>query len=340
MIEILSPGLMTTVQDGGRSGYMRFGVSRAGAMDAFALSLANVIVGNARDEGVLEATLTIPAIRFLDDTLFAVTGGRCELMLEGKSVPMDAAVCARAGQTLAAASIVKGCRAYIALAGGCGLEKKLGSVSCDFKAGIGGLGCGERLARGNRLANSMPGAARGYAGRALPAGLYDCLTDGRAVLRATPGPQAEVLDAGGERALFGNEYTVLPESDRMGIRFGGGALRFAQGFDGNIITDAVCAGAVQLTGSGLPILMMADAQTTGGYAKPAWVIGADLPVAAQLRPGDQVRFERCSVADAQAALAARESVLSSLAQKWRLRSMRVTVANQTYEISLYEAFPT
>lgn len=340
MIEIISPGPMTTVQDGGRTGYMRYGVSRAGAMDAFALSLANLIVGNARGEGAIEATLATPSVRFLDDALFAVTGGRCELRLDGESVPMDAAVSARAGQTLAAAPILKGCRSYIALAGGFGLERMLGSVSCDPKAGVGGLGRGQKLARGDRLPNAMPKAARGFAGRALPAGLYDCLTDSEAVLRATIGPQAEALDAEGEGALFGSEYTVLPESDRMGIRLAGNAVSFAPGNDGNIITDAVCAGAVQITGSGMPILMMADAQTTGGYAKPAWVIGADLPVAAQLRPGDRVRFERCSVEEAQAALAAREDVLSRIAQKWATRSMRVTAGGNTYEISLYEVFPT
>lgn len=340
MIELLLAGPLTTVQDAGRTGLMRFGVSRCGAMDAFALSLANLLVGNGRCEGAIEATLTTPCLRFADDTLFAVTGGRCTLTLDSRTIPMDTAVFATAGQTLAAAPIVKGCRTYLAFAGGLGLPKTLGSVSCDKKAGIGGLGGGEKLARGDQLANVMPHEARAYEGRTIPAGLYDCLTDGVAVLRVTDGPQSGALAEEGEKALFENAYIVLPESDRMGIRFSGAALRFAQGCDANIITDAVSPGALQITGSGLPILMMADAQTTGGYAKPAWVISADLPVAAQLRPGDKVRFERCTLEDARGLLLKREDALRRIEASWIPKVMRVQVGNYFYDISVYESFAT
>lgn len=336
MIEILFPGPLSTVQDGGRNGYMRFGVSRAGAMDRLALSLANLLVGNEPDEGAVEATLAIPSLRFTEDTLFAVTGGRCALKLAGRDVPMDTAVRARAGETLACAVVVRGCRAYIAFAGGLGLQKTLGSLSCDKKAKIGGLGLGEKLACGDMLPNVMPEQARFLAGRTLPAGLYGALPEGAATLRVTAGPQAQALDAAGERALFSNEYAVLPESDRMGIRFSGPALSFASGCDGNIITDAVAAGAIQITGSGLPILMMADAQTSGGYTKPAWVISVDLPTAAQLRPGDKVRFVRCSVEDAQSALAERQNALKKLSEKWKIKHMNVKTGSKTYEIFLYE----
>ncbi|HWQ59494.1 MAG TPA: biotin-dependent carboxyltransferase family protein [Clostridia bacterium] len=339
MIEIVSPGPQTTVQDGGRRGYLRYGVSPSGAMDAFALALANILVGNARDEGALEATLVTPHIRFLDDTLFAATGGRCALSLDGAAVPMDAAVLARAGQTLAAAPVARGCRTYLAFAGGLGLEKMLGSVSCDKKAGLGGLGRGEKFVRGDCIPNAMPGEARAFAGRRLPEGMGDYLPQGSAALRVLPGPQPDALGNAGDEAFFSSEYTVLPESDRMGVRFSGAPLAFAPGRDGNIITDAVASGAIQITGAGLPILMMADAQTTGGYAKPFWLIAADLPLAAQLRPGDKARFIRCSMGEARAALLSRERALSRLEESWRARHFCVAVAGERYEISVTEVFP-
>ncbi len=338
MIEILSPGPLTTVQDGGRSGYMRFGVSPSGAMDKFALAQANLLVGNEMGEGGLEATLLTPQLRFTEDTLFSATGGRCALSLDGEPVPMDAAVLARAGQTLFSAPVTRGCRTYFAFAGGLGLELALGSVSADKKAGVGGLGNGEKLTKGDVLPNRMPEIARLYAGRKLPEGACACLPNGPAALRTVEGPQSDALSEEGMRAFFENEYVVSPESDRMGIRFLGEKLAFAAGQDGNIVTDAVFSGAVQVTGAGLPILMTADAQTTGGYAKPAWVISVDLPVAAQLRPGDRVRFTRCSMEDAQREARGRAAWLSQIAEGWRTRKMHVKAAGRAYEISVTEVF--
>lgn len=338
MIEILSPGPMTTVQDGGRNGFMRYGVGNAGAMDALALAHANILVGNAMYEGALEATLMIPQLRFTCDTLFAITGGECAPQLDGEVVPVNAAVLARVGQTLASAPMTRGCRAYIAFAGGLGLKSGLGSVSCDKKAGIGGLGGGEKLKKGDVLPNAMPEEAKAFAGRKLPEGVQNYLPAGVATLRVCDGPQAGALSKEGEGTLFSMEYTVLPESDRMGVRFSGEKLAFAKGDDGNIITDALCAGALQITGAGLPILMMADAQTTGGYAKPFWVAVADLPVAAQLRPNDRVRFARCTVEEAQLALRVRAEELERLARSFQVKRMRVKVGEETYDISVSEVF--
>ncbi len=336
MIEIVSPGPMSTIQDEGRRGYLRFGVSTCGAADPFALALANILVGNKRGEGAIEATLVTPLLRFTDDTLFAATGGRCVLKLDGEPVPMDEAVLARAGQTLAQAVIARGCRTYFAFAGGLDLPRALGSVSCDKKAGLGGLGHGERLARGDRLPNALPEEARAYMGRRLPENMCDYLPDGSVALRVLPGPQPDALCDEGVEAFFAQEYAVLTQSDRMGVRFAGQPVAFAEGKRGDIITDAVAPGAIQIASAGQPILMMADAQTTGGYAKPFWLISADLPKAAQLRPGDGARFVRSTMAEAHAALLNREKALALLERRWKTWNFRVRVAGESYEISVRE----
>ncbi len=338
MIEIVNPGPGTSVQDAGRGGFMRFGVSRSGAMDDWALAAANLLVGNARHKGALEAALTTPAIRFLDDTVFALTGGRCEALLDGAPVEMDTPIFARAGQQLAAAPIVLGCRTYLSFAGGLGLTPALGSVSCDARAGLGGLRPGEKLRRGDRLPVALPKDAAYLMGRRIPQGMGGYIMEGEKLLRVTDGPQRGALSPAGEEAFFSNEYAVLPESDRMGIRFSGAALAFNPGQDGNIITDALARGAVQVTGAGLPIVMMAQAQTTGGYAKPFWLIGADLRIAAQLRPGDRVRFAYVPLAAAQAELREREDAFARLEAHWGTKTMRVKVGQQAYKITVREVF--
>ena len=307
MIRIINPGPYSTIQDGGRRGWMRYGVSGCGAMDLLSLAAANLLVGNAPYEGAIEATMLPPSLHFTMDTLFAVTGARCALSLKTaggtRDIPEDTAVLAHSGDELVCAAATEGCRAYIAFAGGLTLLGALGSVSTDKKAGIGGIGGGAKLERGTCLLNVIPEGARALEGRRLPDGLCTVPPkNGPVTLRCTDGPQANAISPIGKRTLFGAEYAVSPESDRMGIRFLGEAIEHAEGADGNIITDAVRPGAVQIPANGLPILMCADCQTTGGYAKPIWVISADMPLAAQLRPGDTVRFAPVPVKEAEAAL--------------------------------------
>ena len=341
MIGVLAPGALTLIEDGGRRGHMRCGVSRAGAMDRTALFHANMLVGNGETEGALEATLTTPELCFGDDALFAVTGGRCAPLLDGERVPMDTAVRARPGQTLSSSPVAPGCRAYFAFAGGLGLHGALGSVSCDKKAGIGGLGRGEALRRGDVLQNVMPRVSAALEGRKLPERASAYIADGAGVraLRVTDGPQAAALCARGRETLFSGIYTVAPESDRMGIRFTGTKLPTDGTAYAAMITDAVCPGAIQLPPSGLPILMMADAQTTGGYPKPMFLISADMDRAAQLRPGDKARFVYCTPDEAREALLLMRRERERVRAAFAPRRMRVYAAGQTYEISVTEVFP-
>lgn len=346
MIEVVEPGLYTTVQDGGRHGWLRYGVSRGGAMDGTSLRLANLLVGNAPEEGTLEFTLLPPALRFDAPALVAVTGARCAFWLAGpqgeRPFPMDEAVFAKPGETLRGTAAQNGARGHVAVSGGFGLEKQLGSVSADEKAAIGGLGAGARLKKGDRLFTVLPPFAGVMEHARLPRPYRDgaYLPRGAACLRVVEGPQGEALSQEGRGKLFSQEFEIAPQSDRMGLRLTGEPLAHAPGRDGNIITDALLPGAVQVLPNGLPILMLAGAQTTGGYAKPCCVIGADLPLAGQLRPGDRVRFCPVSVGEGEKAWREYCGGLAAVGAAFRPVKRFVVVQGTYYEIYVREVLPT
>jgi len=319
VITILKPGFYTLIQDLGRTGYMQYGLSRSGAMDDFALKAGNRLVGNPEDKAGLECLLITPTIRFEEDTIFALTGAYCRPSLNGKLIPMWTALFAGPGDVLESASVLKGCRAYLTFAGGIDSPAVLGSRSADKRSLIGGQEKGRALQAGDRLSNTMPAVCRrreGYflSGNGDPQDPFDYLPDPdhktALVLRVMEGPQQDALSIAGWKTLTSQVYMATSESDRMGIRFQGPRIGFASGQDGNIVTDAMIPGSIQVPPSGQPIVMMADAQTTGGYTKPAVLIAADLCRAAQLKAGDRVLFEECQEEEAYGALKEQEEALS------------------------------
>lgn len=298
-IKFIRAGLFTTVQDGGRRGGQALGMPTAGAMDTYAFSLANALVGNDIGQSAIEATLLGPTLEIGADCVFAVTGADMGATLNGQKTELNRAYAARAGSilTLGAASALS--RAYIAFAGGVGGSMVMGSRATYTKAAIGGID-GRRAKNGDTVELLCPSvklknmALRHAWGRLIPP------YSSSPVLRVTLGPQSDYFSREGLDTLFSSEYTVTAESDRMGCRLSGAEVRFAEGKNGNIVSDAVAFGSVQIP-SGQPIIMMADHQTTGGYAKPCCVISADIPLAAQLKAGDTVRFAPVTVDEAQAA---------------------------------------
>lgn len=331
MITILKPGFYTTIQDLGRTGYMQFGLSRSGAMDHFALKAGNHLVGNTEEAAGLECLLVTPSIRFEEETIFALTGAFVRPALNGKAVPMWTALYAGPGDILESASVLKGCRTYLTFAGGIDCPAVLSSRSTDKRSLIGGLEKGRALKAGDRLPNTMPVLCRRREGYFLPGNPpegdsptenvmqedpFDYLPDkdhGTAlVLRVMEGPQQDALSIVGWKTLTSQVYAATSQSDRMGIRFQGPRIGFASGQDGNILTDAMIPGSIQVPPSGQPIVMMADAQTTGGYTKPAVLIAADLRKAAQLKAGDRVLFEECEEEEAYQALKDQEQELSNI----------------------------
>ena len=307
-ITVLNPGLLTTVQDLGRVGYQQFGVSVSGVMDPRAAAIGNILVGNPQGEAVLECTLMGQQLKFETDEVIAVTGGDLSPTLDGQPVPTYAALAVKAGQTLRFGAPRAGCRAYIAFAGGLDIPLVMGSRSTYMKAAIGGFE-GRKLQKGDALGLRAPVAGyanlhqRAIAPEFVPRPVY--------TLRVVLGPQDDAFTPEGVATFLGSEYTVTNEFDRMGCRMDGPAIQHKNG--GDIISDGIAFGAIQVPGSGKPILMGADRQTTGGYTKIATVISADFRLLAQLKAGDKVRFEAVSVQAAQQALHFQRGALALLA---------------------------
>lgn len=290
-IHVIAPGFLTTVQDLGRFGYAHFGISPSGAADPLALRAGNLLVGNAENAPALEMTLTGGEFAFEGPAVIALTGSDF-----ASSVPMWQPVEIRPGETVRSGPTRNGARCYLSVRGGLDVPLVMGSASVHIMTGVGGrpLRPGDVLPIGDRAVRLPRKPAR-----KIP------VHNGMACLRATAGPQAQWF--GDE--LYSAGYLVSEESNRMGIRLKGPALRSP---DGHMITEGVSLGAVQSPPDGQPIVLFVEHQTTGGYPKPANVISADFWRLGQLRPRDQVRFERVTMEGALALLRDREEWLYSI----------------------------
>ncbi len=290
-IHVLVPGFLTTVQDLGRFGYAHFGISPSGAADPLALRAGNLLVGNAENAAALEMTLTGGEFAFEGAAVIALTGSDF-----ASSIPMWQPVEIRPGETVRSGPARNGARCYLSVRGGLDVPLAMGSASVHVMTGVGGrpLRPGDVLRIGDGAVRRPRKPAQG-----APA------HHGMAYLRATAGPQARWF--GDE--LYTAGYLVSEESNRMGIRLKGPAL-LSPG--GHMITEGVALGAVQAPPDGQPIVLFVEHQTTGGYPKPANVISADFWRLGQLRPRDQVRFERITMEGALALLRDQEEWLYSL----------------------------
>ena len=282
-IKINFAGPLTTVQDGGRRGLMSVGFSAGGAMDLYSMRLANILVGNGRDEGTLEITFMGIEAEFDSDTVIAITGADMSPKVNGAAIPMYEAVSIRKGDVLSMKFAESGMRAYLAVAGGFELDKVMGSYSTNLKCKIGGF-CGRKIQVGDEIALRRSTRLIGERKAERENGYSKAIT-----VRVILGPQDDYFTEKGIFDFLSSEYTVSDKSDRMGIRLSGKAVENKNGVD--IISDGIAMGSVQIPASGEPIIMMADRQTTGGYAKIATVITADLSLVAQAAPGTKIRFK-------------------------------------------------
>ncbi len=306
-LSVITPGLLTTVQDLGRWGYQDRGVPVAGPMDPFAHRLANALAGNARHAATLEITLSGPALTCDDDRVMAVSGASFEIAVDGRPVPWGAAFDVSAGAVLQFGRRLAGARAYLAVAGGIDVPSVLGSRATHLMSAMGGL-AGRSLKTGDRLPLGSPGGRGRRRSHRMPAA-----PETRPVsLRLLAGPEIDRFAAGTLERLQSAPYVVGGDSDRTGYRLEGPALDYADGRD--FISNATPVGSVQVPPSGHPIMLMADRQTAGGYPKVATVITADLGVAGQLAPGDALSFRACTFAEALAALISRERALMAVEQ--------------------------
>ncbi len=296
-LHVLRAGPLTTVQDLGRSGWRSAGVGPGGVADELAARVANVLVGNAEDAAGLEFTLSGPALRFERDTWVAIGGG--EFAGPPSWVPFRVA----AGTTLDLGGARRGCRGFLAVAGGIDVPPKLGGRGVHLRAGVGG-GHGRALRAGDALAvGPEPGVA--------PRGRWR--VDPRLLPRPAGDFEVRLVPAGGAGTLpeaLSREFTVSACSDRMGVRLKGAGR--GEGGEGNLLSAPVVPGTVQLPPDGEPIVLLADAQTIGGYATAGHVATVDLPLLAQARAGDRVRFRAVTLGEAREKLAAREHALAIL----------------------------
>jgi biotin-dependent carboxylase-like uncharacterized protein len=301
---IIRPGMLTTVQDLGRWGRQSTGVPVAGPMDSYSHCLANRLVGNDEGAAALEITLMGPELRADSDVLCAVAGAQFRLTIDGVPVPMHVPFELPAGSRLRFGERLAGSRATLAVRGGVDVVPQFGSRATSLSSAMGPFGgrpltAGDILPLGDAQGSPMRGATQGARPLDLPRG--------GARLRIIRGPHDPMFTTRAFETLFSNRYTVTASSNRMGYRLDGPALEHAGPAD--ILSAATPMGTLQVPGSGQPILLMADRQTTGGYPCIGTVITADLPAAGQLAPGDWIAFAPCNREDAVAALKAQRARL-------------------------------
>lgn len=305
-LRVRQPGPLATIQDRGRQGYQRFGMTPAGAMDAVGLAVANLLVGNSRDEAAIEFTLSGGEYELVGGPARVAVGDAAfPLLIDGRPAVRLRSHSLLPGQILRIGAAETRARGYLAIAGGLAIPAVLGSRSTHIRSRIGGLD-GRPLRPGDLLPlvrdNLPAGPDRALDPRLLPRW--------QGPARVVLGPQADYFSAAGIDIFLSSAYEVTPQADRMGYRLAGPAIAHAGDYD--IISDGIGIGCIQVPGNGQPIILLADRQSTGGYPKIACVISADLPLLAQLRPGDQVRFREVSMTDAQAAARALAAAVAEL----------------------------
>jgi len=295
VIKVIKPGFLTTVQDSGRMGYQQFGMPVAGAMDQFSVQIANRLVGNEPDEGALEITMMGPELEFIGEALLAITGADLTPVINGKPAPMWQSFTVKMGDVLSFKGMKSGTRSYLAIAGGLDLPEIMGSKSTYLKGKLGGYE-GRALKAGDTLRVKAPAYEfKSFKGAYLPEKLRPKFGNSYTV-RVVLGPQDDYFTEEGIKTFFASTYKITHEADRMGYRLDGPKIEHKQGAD--IISDGIALGAVQVPGHGSPIVMLADRQTTGGYAKIATVITPDINLLSQAKTGDTVNFVKVEIEEA------------------------------------------
>lgn len=318
--EVLHAGMFTTVQDLGRYQYQQYGVPVGGAMDQTALRIINMLVGNEEDEAGLEITVMGPKILIKKTTLLAIGGANMEPLLNGEAIPLWRPIIAKEGSMLCFGKAQLGCRTYVAFAGGIDVASSMGSKSTYVRAAIGGIE-GRALKKGDRFQIGTPSQFAtcmikklldeeriktrwGICDHVLPK--YSL----HPVIRVITDFEWNQFKKESLESFFTKEYKVSNYADRMGYRLEGENLKRIE--ESEVLSSAVTFGTIQVPSGGHPIILMADRQTTGGYPRIGNVISVDLPILAQLKPGDYVSFAKISIAEAEKLYIEQEQNLSLL----------------------------
>lgn len=293
-LRVLSPGMLSTVQDGGRQGWRRYGIGQAGALDPFSLAVGNMLVGNRTDAPALEITLSGPRLHFDHPARIALTGAEIDAEADGQALPGWRPIDLPAGCELRLGACRRGSRAYLCLAGGLAMPSMLGSASTDLRGGFGGMR-GRMLAAGDLLPLS-----RNHTPECRGIEIANWWIDPTPDLDFNRSTLIHVLTGGDAcapaDALYEAGWAVAADSNRQALRLAGPKLAVAEFAER--ISEPVLPGTVQLPPDGQPIVLLADAQTVGGYPRIGHAITADWQRLAQLRPGESLHFAPCSVEQA------------------------------------------
>lgn len=338
-IKILNPGLLTTIQDNGRYGYQQYGVPVAGVMDNFSHRAANILVENGEREAVLEVTMMGPRIEFEDTEVIAITGGNLLPAINGNQVSMWKSILVNPGDILSFQGMKTGCRSYIAFGGGIEVPLVMDSKSTYMKAKMGGylgrsLKAGEIIEIGNPRNPKETLKSRTIPKEYIP--VYEKELEVRVIL----GPQDHMFTQSGIETFLSNSYTMTTDCDRMGFRLEGKEIEHVDG--GDIISDGIAFGAIQVPGHGKPIIMMADRQTTGGYTKIGNIIWDDLWKAGQSKPGDILRFKKVTIQEAHDSFIEFERKIQAMKDNCRAeeiissRRFKLNIKGKSYEVSVEE----
>ncbi|KFM98538.1 biotin-dependent carboxyltransferase [Bacillus clarus] len=327
-VEILHAGMFTTIQDLGRYQYQQYGVPVSGAMDRVALRIINMLVGNEEDEAGLEITIMGPKMLIKKTTLLAIGGANIEPLLNGEPIPLWRPVLAEEGSMLCFGKLQFGCRAYVTFAGGIDIASSMGSKSTYVRAAIGGIE-GRMLRKGDRFGIGTPSKFANHV-------INHLIEDNRVktkwaichhvlpkynrhpVLRVITDFESDQFTEASLQSFFTKEYKVSSYADRMGYRLEGEVLKRME--EREILSSSVTCGTIQVPSGGHPIILMADRQTTGGYPRIGNVISVDLPILAQLKPGDYVAFEKISIEEAGKLYIEQEENMNLLKRFIALRS--------------------
>jgi biotin-dependent carboxylase-like uncharacterized protein len=318
MLEVIKPGLATTVQDLGRPGYYHLGIPLSGGMDQYSLRAANLLVGNDENAAVLEAVFLGPELKFERDAIVAVTGADLPAKLDGSAQPGWTAFAVKAGQVLSFDFLKRGARAYIAVSGGIDVPIALGSRSTYLLGALGGLE-GRALRAGDRLALGTPAGAA-VIGRSVPEALRT-LPAKEVTLRVLVGLYWHRITEAAGKAFFGDVWKVAPEADRIAYRFRGGkplefvprTPPFGAGSDpSNIVDSCYPYGSVQVPGGTEPIVLHRDAVSGGGYCMVGTVISADMDLIGQMQPHTKTQFASVTMEQALAARRDRAAALQAV----------------------------
>lgn len=293
-IRILKGGMLTTVQDLGRTGYQSQGFSVAGVMDVRSFKIANLLLDNPENEAVLEFTLIGPTLEFTSATIIAITGGDFQPTINGESAPMYTAIYMNKGDILKFGSARTGSRGYVAFSSYLDVPVVMGSRCTNLKSKQGGFK-GRKLQAGDYLNFRIK---RRYLPFFLSRKLEpEDFDQDNTTLRVVMGPQDNKFSKQGIETFLSSEYTVTSEFDRMGCRLDGAYIAPKESSD--IISDGIAFGSIQVPAHGKPIILLADRQTTGGYAKIATVASVDIPKIVQRKTDHKIRFEAITVQEAQ-----------------------------------------